>query len=114
MRQSTGAEDPVESAFVTTVAIPRALTPNSVLASWDAFGMHETVDHPGRWGTMLHVVERARDRPTEVMTVVSLSDTRADAVAALASLLGIQADLADQLLDLKLSEFLGRARTQSH
>ena len=60
---------------------------------------------------MLRAVERARDRPVEVMTVVSASGERPDAVAALASLLEIPADLADQLLDLRLSEFLGRSPT---
>jgi hypothetical protein len=74
-------------------------------------GMHGTADPKDRWAMMLCAVERARGRPAEVMTVVSASDERADAVAALATLLELPAELADQLLDLRLSEFLRHART---
>jgi len=59
---------------------------------------------------MQHAVERARDCPAGVMRAVALSDERSTAAAALARLLEIEHDLADELIDLKLAEFVGRAR----
>jgi len=55
---------------------------------------------------MEDAIRRAYERPVAVMEVVATSSTRANAAAALATLLEVDLDLSDQLLDLNVSNFI--------
>jgi hypothetical protein len=77
----------------------------------DTSSMSGAFKGSGRWEAMQQAVEAARDCPAEVMRAVSMADQRSAAAVALACLLEIDADLAEDLIDMKLSEFLGQART---
>jgi hypothetical protein len=59
-----------------------------------------------RWREMQDAIRRACERPVAVMEVVATSSTRANAAAALATLLEVDLDLSDQLLDLNVSNFI--------
>lgn len=55
-------------------------------------------------------MEAARNEPSAVMDAVASANDRPRAAAAIARLLAVDEDLADQVIDLSLAEFLGRQR----
>ena len=62
-----------------------------------------------RWAEVRSAADRARQRPLDVIDAVARTHTRDEAAAALGRLLEIEEQLADQLLDLHVSDFIGRA-----
>ncbi|MCG3751966.1 hypothetical protein [Amycolatopsis sp. Poz14] len=61
-----------------------------------------------RWQDMQDAIARARQHPAAIIQAVSSCSSRGDAAAALMPLLKIDRDLADQLLDLHVSDFIGQ------
>ena len=61
-----------------------------------------------RWRQMQDAIARAQQHPMAVMEAVAVSPSREDAAAALATLLDLDRTLSDQLLDLPVSEFVGK------
>jgi hypothetical protein len=66
---------------------------------------------PGaRWEQMQEAVSRARQRPVAVIEAVAGAADRDSAADALAALLDVDPGLAVDLLDLRVSEFVGQSR----
>jgi hypothetical protein len=63
-------------------------------------------DPDARWSEVRDAVERAKQRPLEVVEAVASAPTRQAATAALSHLLELDEQLADQLLDLHVSDFV--------
>ena len=59
------------------------------------------------WVEMQSALRRARDQATDVMRIIASARDRSEAAQALASLVGCSPELADQLLDVHLAEFIG-------
>lgn len=59
-----------------------------------------------RWRAMQAAVDRARQQPVAVMEAVGAAASREEAAAALGRLLAVDDGLADNLLDLRISDFL--------
>jgi hypothetical protein len=68
-------------------------------------------DVSGRWRQMQDALERARTRPIEVIEAVAGASDREEAAAALSGTLDLDEWIADQLLDLHVSEFIGQLRS---
>jgi len=64
------------------------------------------------WEEMQQAVERARAHAVAVMAGVAEADDRASAVGALAEIVGCSPELADQLLDAQLSQFIATSRSE--
>lgn len=63
---------------------------------------------PDSWHALQDAISRAQQDPVAVIGAISASADRGKAAAALAKLLEIDEKLADQLLDLHLSDFIAR------
>ncbi|GHE88920.1 hypothetical protein GCM10017786_21180 [Amycolatopsis deserti] len=61
---------------------------------------------PTRWQMMRDAITSARRKPDVVIKTLSECASRPDAAATLATLLDVDPDIADQILDLRLSDFI--------
>ena len=64
------------------------------------------------WEEMQEAVARAQAHAIAVMTGIAEAPDRASAVAAVAEIAGCSHELADQLLDARLSQFIATSRSE--